>query len=252
MENSTEGILTTGQRLIVFEKLILAYLEKNGIDGSGIRFQKTKQQSDDNFEFINRTLEILGFVDNIENVILQEWDKTQAANQKLAPKDFVKKFISEFHNCKVEAVAPEFIKERNKKFLEVYQSIIATIERIQGWLDDETLRTRVESDFRTKPMVQTTMFQCTTPFCIISLGCDQMGRYNLVYSVDYRFQEMISEVFASILIRRIYEFTPGEMEPFVKIGSLYADCIANFNIIMEGAKHELYHTIKIQPKHNID
>lgn len=29
---------------------------------------------------------------------------------------------------------------------------------------------------------------------------DQMGRYNLVYSVDYRFQEMISEEFASMFI----------------------------------------------------
>jgi hypothetical protein len=49
---------------------------------------------------------------------------------------------------------------------------------------------------------------------------------------------MISEEFASRLIRRIYEFTPGEMEPFVKIGSLYTDCVETFNRLLEESKVE--------------
>jgi hypothetical protein len=79
-----------------------------------------------------------------------------------------------------------------------------------------------------------------------------MGRYNLVYSVDHRFQEMISETFASKLIRRINQFTAGEMESFVIIGSLYNNCIGIFNQIIEDAKIETCHKIITIEKHKVN
>jgi len=146
---------------------------------------------------------------------------------------------------------PEFVIERNKKLLGAYSSIIVIITKIQGWLDDERLRTRIESDLQKTPGIKNTMYQCTTPFCVVSLGCDQMGRYNIAYSLDYRIQEMISGPFASTLLRRIYEFTPGELDPFVKIGSLCTDCVQIFNHILEQAKRQPNHEIKTQPKHEV-
>lgn len=237
---------------IAFSLLILTYLEKNGIDGKGNKSLPIQELNEEDKDWINKTQDLLGFADNIEDIIITDWESKKNEDKTLTPKDFLKVFLTEFHNSKVETFAPDFVKERNKKFIEAYQNTIKTIERIQGWLDDETLRTKIESDFREKPKIQSTIFQCTTPFCIVSLGCDQMGRYNLVYSVDYRFQEMISELFASTLIRRIYQFTPGEMEPFVKIGSLYTDCMEIFNKMIDETKIEPYHKVTIQPRNGKD
>tara|TARA_B110000114_G_scaffold182532_1_gene222011 strand:+ start:703 stop:1518 length:816 start_codon:yes stop_codon:yes gene_type:complete len=249
---SAEESLPPDPGKLAFEMLILTYLEKYGIDGDGNKSLADKELNEEDVKWIKQTLEVAGFVDNIEEVIIAEWEEKKKLNNSIKPKVFSKVFLTEFHNLKIESVAPEFVRERNKKFIEAYDYVINTIERIQGWLEDEGLRTRVESDFRRKPDIQSTMYQCTTPFCIISLGCDQMGRYNLVYSVDHRLQEMISENMASTLIRRIYQFTPGEMEPFVKIGSLYDDCIGVFNQIIEEAKVEPYHKIIIKEKHEDD
>ena len=249
---SEVGNIQTDPRKLAFEMLILTYLEKHGIDGDGNKSLIVKAQNEEDEKWIKHTLEVSGFVDNIEEIIIAEWEEKRKFNNSIKPREFVNTFVSEFHNLKIENVAPEFVKERNKKLFQAYRYVINTIERIQGWIDDERLRTRIESDFRKKPGIQSTMFQCTTPFCIVSLGCDQMGRYNLVYSVDYRFQEMISETFASTFIRRIYEFTPGEMEPFVRIGSLCNDCIDTFNKLIEEAKFEPYHKITTQAKHNND
>jgi bacterioferritin-associated ferredoxin len=62
---------------------------------------------------------------------------------------------------------------------------------------------------------------------------------------------MISEDFASTFIRRIYDFTPGEMEPFVRIGSLCQDCVQLFNQLIEESKNEDYHNIVKKEKHVI-
>lgn len=245
---TSKETLIPEHKMLAFKIVIMSYLEKNGIDSTGNKSYPGIPQSEYDIEFLDSALDVLGFDENIEGIIMQEWNKKRITDDAITPQKFVELFISEFHNLKFESLAPEYVRERNKKFIEAYGYIIKTIERIQGWFDVE-IRTRVESDFRQKPFVQSTMYQCTTPFCIISLGCDQMGRYNIVYSVDYRFQEMISQNFASTLIRRVYQFTSGEMEPFVSIGSLYDDCIGVFKQIMDEAEVESYHEIIIKEKY---
>ena len=251
-KSSDVGDTPTDIRKLAFEMLIHTYLENFGIDLDGNKSLNIKAMNNEDEKWIKQTLEVAGFIENIEEIIIAEWEKRKLINNSLKRKEFVSIFITEFHNSKIENVAPEFVRERNKKIFNAYQSIINTIVRMQGWFDDEGLRRRIESDFRKKLGVQSTMLQCTTPFCLVSLGCDQMGRFNLVYSVDYRFQEMISEEFASRFIRRIYEFTPGEMEPFVRIGSLCTDCVEIFNRLIEEAKLEPFHRTIIQEKQTND
>ena len=43
------------------------------------------------------------------------------------------------HNLENESGAPEYIKERNLRLKNAYVSILITIDRIQGFLDDEYL-----------------------------------------------------------------------------------------------------------------
>lgn len=151
--------------------------------------------------------------------------------------------MNSFHNIDLEQNAIPEIRERNKKILTAYNNIILTIDRMQGYIEDEYLRLRIESEMFQDPINKTTILQCTTPWCIISLGCDSLARYNIVYSVDFRIQEMIGPDMASGIIRRIYEYTPGEMEPFVRIGSLNQDCVIVFDKLIEEQKSSIIHKL---------
>lgn len=154
------------------------------------------------------------------------------------------------HNLSYEENAPEFVQERNKQLLEAYKYSLVTIKRIQGFLEDEHLRTCIESDMYKMGDVRSTIYQCTTPWCILSIGCDEMGRYNIIYSIDHRAQDMIGTDSVSTLIRRINEFTPGAMEPFVKIGCLYEDCVAIYNELIGESKINPNHKIVTTNKHD--
>ena len=154
------------------------------------------------------------------------------------------------HNLENGTGAPEFVKERNVRLKNAYNSMLITIGRIQGFLEDEYLRGRIESDMTQHPEMKSTILQCTTPFCILSLGCDQMGRYNIAYSIDYRIKEMIGDDMASGLLRRIYEYTPGDMEVFVRFGSLYHDCVSTHDQLIENLKTESFHELKIKEKND--
>ena len=251
--NKREIELTSNPSVLPFEMLVLTYLENNGIDKSGNLIGKKVELTAKDIEWIELTLKAAGLYENqfLEELILEEWNQQKELNNNLTTIEFSKEFVINYHNTKIEKFAPEYVIERNRKISAAYSNIIITIEKIQGWLNDEGLRTRIESNFIKRKFIKSTISQCTTPFCIISLGCDEMGRFNLVYSVDYRFQEMISEDFASTFIRRIYDFTPGEMEPFVRIGSLFQDCIQLFNQLIEDSKNEDYHKIVKKEKHDI-
>ncbi len=54
------------------------------------------------------------------------------------------------------------------------------------------------------------------------------GRYRIVYGIDSRILNMVPDNMASTLLRRIYGFTPAELEPFVGFASLNMDCITYF------------------------
>lgn len=240
------------QSVLSFEMLVITYLENNGIDKLGNCIGAKIELTQKDLECIELNLKAAGFFEEsfIENLVIDEWYQMKAIIPNLSPLQFSKVFVEKYHNSKIEKYAPDYVIERNKKIAKSYSDIISTLQKIQGWLDDEGLRTLIESDFKNRTSIKSSISQCTTPFCCISLGCDEIGRYNLVYSVDHRFQKMISESFASTLIRRIYEFTAGEMEPFVKIGSLYLDCIQLFNKLIEEAKTESYHKISVVEKHD--
>lgn len=154
------------------------------------------------------------------------------------------------HNIENEARASDFVKDRNARLQTAYNSILISVDRIQGFLEDEYLRSRIESNMTKDPKIKSTILQCATPFCFLSLGCDNMGRYNIAYSLDYRIKEMIGDDMASGLIRRIYEYTSGDMEVFVRFGSLYHDCVSTFDQLLENLKTESFHELKIKSKNN--
>jgi hypothetical protein len=145
--------------------------------------------------------------------------------------DFTDFFSASFHNEKIVRYTPLFIQERNNKISSAYYSLIEIVNRIQAWLDNDLIRKRIEFDKSNAHRNILGFFELKkiiTPFCFISLRCDVLGRYNLAYGIDSRILNMVTGNMASTLIRRIYEFTPGELEPFVGFDSLNMDCIAYF------------------------
>lgn len=56
------------------------------------------------------------------------------------------------------------IKERNKKLLTAYNNIIMTIDRMQGYLEDEYLRLRIESEMFQDPNIKTKILQQNETF----------------------------------------------------------------------------------------
>lgn len=200
---------------------------------------------------LNKLMIDLGYEDELEKLIFDEYVEMKNHYDALQKNEFVDIFVSKFHNINLVRYTPSFISNRNNQLLNSYSSIIETINRIQAWLDNDTLRRRVEINvlgYRSDLFEFSEMKQCVTPFCFISLGCDVFGRFNLTYGIDSRILDMVSSDMASTLIRRIYEFTSGELEPFVRFISLNMDCITYFENFVKNIDNE--NCVLIEVKRN--
>lgn len=238
-DNSNEN--TINDHFQTFQTLLNSSLDKIGVDEKcNISKNDFSQKNEENHI---KLLESLNYEDTFDKVVLKELNEYKKTNVNPSKSKFIADFFSIFHHKKIAEFTPEFIQSRNTKIESAYNSIIECINRIQGWLDNEKSRIKIESVYSNSPNHLSTIYQCTTPFCIISLGCDQFGRYNIVYTIDYRIKEIVGNDFASTLIRRIYDFTPGEIEPFVNINSLHGDCINTFEDILQLSKTERNHKI---------
>lgn len=201
-------------------------LTKNGI----IQYQEEVWSPQKNQTLV-KLMSDLGYEDELEKLIIDEFNKMKNYNSEINKYDFINYFVDRFHNKNLIIYTPEFIQERNNKIFSAYNSIIETINRIQAWLDNELVRRRIEFNTlnsKNNLLGFSEINKCITPFCFISLGCDVSGRFNLAYGIDSRILNMVSDNMASTLLRRIYEFTPGELEPFVGFVSLDMDCITYF------------------------
>ena len=174
----------------------------------------------------------VGYEDELEKLILDELKITLDSSPTTQKMDFIQLFVSKFHNKNLSQYTPKSIQDRNKKIASSYDSIIITINKIQAWLDNELLRRRLEiftlNNSSDNSLGFSKINNCITPFCFINLGCDVFGRFRITYGIDSRIINMIPDNMSNTLLRRIYEFTPGEMEPFVEFASLNMDCITYF------------------------
>jgi hypothetical protein len=227
-----------------FEELVLSYLKRNGIDEITL-----SQKSDISIEDrITALLEQLHFPKSLEQLIMEQWLFAMKSDPTMSPLIFAKHFVMGFQNIKMEAYAPDFVKERNLKMIEIYKSVVKTIQKMQSMLDDELLRYRIESEYFKNHELKSTIIQCTTAFAIVSLGCDQLGRYNLAYSLDGNIKQKLPEMFVPMLPAKIHELTAGGLEPFVKIGSFSIDCVSVLQQIKEEARVIDYHHLHCEPQ----
>jgi hypothetical protein len=191
-------------------------------------------------------LEKKGFGNNFENVVLNEWFNANSSLETLSPFEFKNSFVQNFHHIKIAKFTPSFVQDRNAKIQNAFNQIRETINRIQAWQDNEKVRVRVELNNLKLLENFSYISQICTPFIFIVLGCDQSGSYHLSFGLDTNYLKILPDDMASTLIRRIYQFTSGEMESFVSIISLGMDCISLFeNMIEEAIDNNAYQITKV-------
>lgn len=238
-ENDSESSMST---MYLFQIIIRAVLLKNDciVDPEVVWNEEWQ-------ETLDFALNKAGYEHSLELLILEEWDLYKVKNAELLELEFMDEFLAVFHHRKLVTYIPTYIQDRNQKIENAYTLILETINRIQAWLDNELLRIRLESDFTSSISDFSKIKQATTPFCNINLSCDSIGRFSIAYELDSRISEMVSEDMSSTLIRRIYEFTTGEIEDFVRIISLNGDCIKIFEGLLNMPEEDRhYELIKVE------
>lgn len=219
-------------------------LTKNGI----LQFASEGWLEEDN-HVLSKLKKDLGYEDELEKLILDEYKEIKGHQSDLKKIDFINYFVGEFHNKKLVRYVPEYIQERNEKILNAYHALLETINRIQAWQDNDLIRKRVEFDTLNKAtniLGYSEINTCISPFCYLSLGCDVFGRFQLAYGIDYRISNMISDQMANTFIRRVYEFTPGELENFVGFASLHMDCITYFEDSLQKVDNDVCRQIEVK------
>ena len=228
--------------LIAIAELVLT--KSKGIDAPNELWNTEKQL------VLTNLLSELGYEDELERLINDNFIEIQRNIPEITKIDFIQQFAGDFHNKKLIPYTPDFVQERNRELLSAYDSIVETINRIQAWQDNELVRKRIEintlNSNNDNSLGISAINNCITPFCFISLGCDNFGRFNLSYGIDSRILNMLSDNMGSTLLRRIYEFTPGELEPFVGFVSLSMDCITYFENSLKDVLNENYSLIVVK------
>ncbi|WP_256014166.1 hypothetical protein [Desertivirga xinjiangensis] len=129
-------------------------------------------------------------------------------------------------------------KRKNRQMEESYAYIIEFVKRVSDSLDDKRLRTRIEINHKHHPDTVASIHECITPYCVVSLGADETGYYNIVYSINYQATELIGEYTLSALVRGINRYmmdgyTNEGIEHRVRINSLAMDIVPIFNQLLE-------------------
>ena len=226
-----------------FIALVTAVLKKNRVATNNNPAVGLAAFSDQNQSELALMQEVLGFYENIEAVIMDDWHRAIGTTPAVSPQDFVLHFVNTFHNVKVERVAPKDVQERNRKLIEAFYGLVETIKSLQGGLDDEDLRKRIESDEIRNPFSKAILHQYATLFCILSVGYDQTGVCTLTYSLDYEIQAMVPQAFINKFLRRIFNLTPGGMGTFVRIGSLRENCAGYMQHLINEARTCSWHSL---------
>lgn len=152
--------------------------------------------------------------------------------------EFIDWFVSAFHNSWLTEHCSDQIKDRNQKVYQAYLNILETLNRTQSWLKEDKLRTRIEILWQDRGGSYNLLHHTVTIFCDIALACNQKGEYYISYNLDYRCQEMIGKFFTNTLLRRIYEFTTGDLEPYLKLSNLLYDGMDLFADLLEESKSD--------------
>lgn len=118
----------------------------------------------------------------------------------------------------------------NRQLEKAYFEILEFLKRLSSSFDMEELKGLIEIDHKLNPNTVATIYECITPYFIISLGADETGYFSIAYSLDYRAKDFIGEYALSNLLRTLYRITMNShtsigIEHRIRIHSLAMDTL---------------------------
>lgn len=135
---------------------------------------------------------------------------------------FIHFFEDCYHNLKLVKFTTLEAQKSNEITKWNYDIIKRFLIEIQGYLEAEHLRTRIECDFsETRNWHNTARVEeFVTPFAKVGLNCDKSARFSINYFINPHLKELIGESLGDILEKRFNEFITGEMKDIVKMTPL--------------------------------
>lgn len=205
---------------VPFQKVVLDYLAWNGIDKKGnvtsSKVYPTRTQILEN----KTALAQCGFSTGkyIEKLAVFVFLETKKEIPDLNPELFAYFFEENYHNMKLTRFVTLEAQKSNQTTKECYDSLKRFLTGIQGFLEVEDLRTRIECNHTETPNLGN-CFRCEefiTPFCKIGLNCNEIGQFTINYFINPHPKVLIGESLGDTLEKRFDELTTGEMKNFVK------------------------------------
>lgn len=192
-----------------FVRVVLYYLKQYGIT----EFGGVGYCSQINYEDIYKSLHEAGFKEKgyLEKLVIDEWNATKK-HPLLTLRMFAYCFQAIYSNWKIEKYTPKEVQDRNKKIKDKYNEFVSVIDRLQGYLNSPELRLRIDSNY----VDRETIYQCLTPFCTISVNCDELGNFSIKYALACDIRSMITDLLASILEKRISDTQMTDLKDYVK------------------------------------
>lgn len=206
-----------------FQKLILDYLAWNGIDKKGnITSNKVYPTRMEILE--NRTLlRKYGFTTgDIEKLIILEFLEMKRNIPDLDSEIFIPIFEDSYHNLKLARFATLEAQKSNKTTQRHFDAIKRFLIEIQGCLETEYLRTRIECNFTgiKKWNNTATVEEFVTPFAKLQLNCDKSAKFNINYFINPHLRELIGEFLGDTLEKRFNELNNSEFKDLINMTPL--------------------------------
>lgn len=207
-----------------FQKIMLDYLAWNGIDKKGNVASNRVYPTRTQIQEAKGTLRKYGFSSGVylEKLIVSEFLEMKRNIPDLDSEMFVPIFEDNYYNLKLARFATLEAQKSNEITKEYFDTIKCFLIEIQGYLEVEYLRTRIECNFTgTKKWNNTaTLEEFVTPFAKLQLNCDKSARFSINYFINPHLKKLIGESLGDTLEKRFNELGNGEFKHLVKMTPL--------------------------------
>jgi hypothetical protein len=119
--------------------------------------------------------------------------------------------------------------KKNSSFMEAYHKMVIVIENTQLWLGEERLRMRIERDLSEIDGQHDPIYQCITPWCVLSIVCNEKGLYKINCSLDVRAYDLVGRGASLAFLCRFRENFSGRLKSRINITKLDEDCSSIFD-----------------------
>ncbi|MDQ0780573.1 hypothetical protein [Chryseobacterium sp. W4I1] len=207
-----------------FQMLIIDYLAWNGVDKKGNVNRKKAYPTSIEIQENQTALGKCGFANGeyIEKLIVSEFLEMKVNIPDLNPVMFANFYEDIYHNVRLVRFASLEAQKSNKNTKQYFNTIKEFLIQIQGFLEGEDLRVRIESNFTETGHWGncSRVEEFVTPFTRIQLNCNTLGQFSINYFINPHLKELLGGFLGNTVEKWFDELINGEMKDLVKMVSL--------------------------------